>query len=150
MPQSLHFRLLSRQTQAHDRKAVDNQASVDFLVSGESLLERLAEASDGDTDFKGCFWSGLRAQNEKTLGHLLCELPPETEHGRILIYVYPECGDLGCGAYTAKVSAGTNSVRWEDFAYENGRDRPILIAGVGPFEFDLSEYSATVAAASEA
>ena len=150
MLHSFRFRLFDRQPPTHEKAATSSHVSADFLINGESLLHRLAEATDGDTDFKGFFWHGFQAQNKATLARLLCQAPPETADGRVLLYVCPECGDIGCGAYAARVKVGPASVQWCDFAYENGRDSPSPIAGVGPFNFDPAEYKSTVAAASEA
>jgi hypothetical protein len=54
------------------------------------------------------------------------------------LYVCPECGDLGCGALTAKVGRDGDYIVWSDFAFETGLDvdPPDLnrshLADVGP------------------
>jgi hypothetical protein len=73
------------------------------------------------------------AQLAKFIGKLATE--------RILLYVCADCGDLGCGALTAKISFNENSVIWSDFAYENSNEMLENYPEIGPFEFDKSLYS---------
>jgi hypothetical protein len=64
-----------------------------------------------------------------------------------LLYICPECGDIGCGAYGVKLRLTDSTAEWFDFAYENGYEagRPLA---VGPFIFDRSEYNAALEVAS--
>lgn len=116
--------------------------SSDFTINGESLLACLV--SGGDSDFLGCFARGWDDLNKHSLKQLLLQVPPETESGRSLIYVCPECADIGCGAYGCKITKIGEEYIWSDFAYENGIGEPDIIPGIGPFKFKAPEYEAVV------
>jgi hypothetical protein len=118
--------------------------SSDFLVDGKSLLKAL---DPGGGDFMGCFVRGFPAENRAKAAALLEGIPPDTGDGRILLYVCPECGDIGCGAYAVRVERNSGVVRWVDFAYVNGYEAPVPVQ-VPSFEFDEREYEDAVAAAS--
>jgi len=68
--------------------------------------------------------------------------------GRVLLYMCPECGDIGCGAYSAKIARDHGTYTWSDFAYENGYEDPRPLEGIGPFVFSSSQYEAAIASAS--
>ena len=112
----------------------------DFLVNGESLLHALVKVDGGHADFMSCFVQGLADENRRTAEKLLLSAEPDTERGGVLLYVCPECGDIACGAYSARVTRTLSGYAWHDFAYENGYEAPRLIEGVGPFHFALHEY----------
>jgi hypothetical protein len=62
---------------------------------------------------------------------------------RILLYVCSDCGDISCGALSAKLDFTENKIIWSDFAYENSIEIVERYPEVGPFEFSKEEYSAT-------
>ena len=150
MPHSLDFRLLSRPASASGGAITQGRTSVDFLIDGEGLLARLVKADGGHSDFMGCFVHGFPEQNQRKLALLAGQAPPETDEGRVLLYVCPECGDTGCGAYAAKVRVGAEVVEWSDFAYENGYEPAKRLPGLGPFVFILHEYKNVIARSSAA
>lgn len=112
---------------------------LDFIVDGASLQDLLA-AEDLVTGL-GC-WPA--APERDSIEQLLVRRPPESPSGRVPIYVCGECGDLGCGAVTAKVERTPDGIRWSDFAFENSYDPNMTdvesYRGAGPFLFDESEY----------
>lgn len=118
--------------------------SSDFFVDDRSLLREL---DPGGGDFMGCFVRGFEAQNDAKLSSLLGRTAPETDDGRVLLYVCPECGDIGCGAYAVRVERTHGVVRWSDFAYVNGYEEPVSL-DLPAFEFDEQEYERAVAVAS--
>lgn len=115
----------------------------DFLVNGHSLLEmldKLSGSKDGQpSDLIGSFVVGYPEHNQQKRDQLLLAAQPDTESGRIMLYICPECGDLGCGAYTVRVEKTGNHYTWNDFAYENGYEPPHLIANTA-FTFDAAAY----------
>lgn len=123
---------------------VAERLSADFVVDGQSLLQCLVEADGGHADFMGCLARGFPEQNAKTVSALLVQQPPQTESGRVLLYICPECGDIGCGAYSARVVEIDSGYLWESFAYENGYEEARLIEGVGPFLFDRGAYESAI------
>lgn len=58
---------------------------------------------------------------------LLMRLPAPFRSGRVPIYVCPECGDLGCGAVTARIHRVGTQVTWSDFAQEGPQREPIAL-----------------------
>ena len=49
-------------------------------------------------------WTNNTEYENGQLCELLTEKKPTLETGRIMFYVCPECGDIGCGALTGKIS----------------------------------------------
>jgi hypothetical protein len=76
------------------------------------LLEMLVKNAGGHSDFMGCFVSGYAESCERTRATLL-DVPPENGK-RVLLYICPECGDVGCGAYSALVRRDRESYVWEN------------------------------------
>ncbi len=77
------------------------------------------------------------------LGHLLPPLP----HGRVPVYICAECGDIGCGAVTARIEHLDDRVVWRDFSYENGYepfDPADVFPNIGPFSFERRAYLTTI------
>lgn len=118
--------------------------SYDFVVNGQSLLNILVTAHGGHSDFMGCFVDGFIDQNAKSLERLLWKSAPDTENGRVLLYICPECGDIGCGAYAVRISRTAHGYEWKEFAYENGHEEPRIIEGIGPFLFEVESYQAAI------
>jgi hypothetical protein len=149
MISSLDFRLLNRVASATGGTTTKGRTSVDFVIDGEGLLTRLVAADGGGHgDFMGCFVLGLPELNQAKSALLAGQSAAETDEGRVLLYLCPECGDIRCGAYAAKVQVGPELVEWSDFAYENGYEPGRRLANLGPFVFGLSEYRDVIARAS--
>ena len=55
---------------------------------------------------------------------LVSQASPDSESGRVLLYICPECGDIGCGAYSVRIEKTDAGYTWGDFAYENGYEEP--------------------------
>ena len=134
------------------------RVSFDFMVGGKSLLAELVNADDGKYEtleaiaegFMGCFVEGCESDNIKKSSQLVASTAPDTEEGRYLLYVCPECGDIGCGAYGARIRLTESEVEWYDFAYENGYESGRALPSVGPFCFSRTEYAAVIASAGAA
>jgi hypothetical protein len=88
----------------------------DFLVNGQSLYELLSAHS---FDLVGRFWQGDRAWNEESANIFLTKQSADLENGHTMLYVCPECGDIGCGAITVTIIKSDNSYSWTEFGYEN-------------------------------
>ena len=140
----LDFKILFRKGSSENGCVVHESHSSDFTINGESLLSMLVKEAGGHNDFLGCFAGGWDNLNNHSLNQLLLTDEPETESGRSLIYVCPECADIGCGAYGCKITKSNGKYIWSDFAYENGYEDPQPVLGVGPFEFSTENYESTV------
>lgn len=88
------------------------------------------------------FGLGQPEIEKHTIAQLLAKELPEPESGRVPIYICPECGDLGCGAVTARIDEEADSYIWSNFAFENNYEGTIeLYSEVGPFSFNKVAYS---------
>lgn len=139
---------LHRRGSSSNGITVAERYSADFLVNGQSLLGTIVSSHGGHADFMGCFVKGYPDQNKAAAAVLLLEAPPDSKSGRVLLYICPECGDLGCGAYAARVSKSSAGYVWDSFAYENGYEEPHLVEGVGSFFFEREAYEKAIRSAS--
>lgn len=117
---------------------------IDFIVSGKSLGQLLGLP---ELDLIGTFgWSKNKEYENRNIGEFLGLEKPELDTGRTSFYVCSECGDIGCGAITAKIEISDKDVIWKDFGYENNYSEPHLTdyKEIGPFIFDKTEYIMTL------
>lgn len=141
---TLTFQEMFRPGSASNGCTVAERCSFDFLINERSLLNAIVMAVGGHSDFMGCFVKGFLEQNKQSNSRLLLREPAETESGRILLYICPECGDIGCGTYAVSVCQYDDFFTWDSFAYENGYEEPRIIEGVGPFTFEKHAYEAAI------
>lgn len=115
--------------------------ALDFCINGHSLKHMLDRLTDtNESDLIGSLLTGMPEHNQQQRARLLGGAAPETPSGRVMLYICPECGDLGCGAYTVGIKRIGGHVIWQSFAYENGYQPPFRIAHAGPFYFDTEAY----------
>ncbi len=113
---------------------------IDFIVSGQSLGQVFGLP---DLDMIGTFgWIEDKEYENRNIDEFVGKAGSELATGRTMFYVCPECGDLGCGAITAKIEITDNKVIWKDFAYENDISGPLFddYKSITPLEFDKAEY----------
>lgn len=122
------------------------RTSADFLIDGQSLLAMLVKNAGGHSDFMGCFVSGYAEECER-MSAMLLDVPRENGK-RVLLYICPECGDVGCGAYSALVRRDRESYVWESFAYQTSECDLTSVEEFGPFVFEAGLYTAALVAAS--
>jgi len=147
---SLTFKLLKRPGSLKPGPTQVARVSLDFVVDGESLLTKLIKADGGHGDFMGCFVQGFASENRKKQTQFLEAAAPDTEEGRYLIYVCPECGDIACGAYGARIRVTEEAVEWYEFAFENGYEPGRALPSIGPFSFARAEYEQSLQVAGAA
>jgi len=145
---TLSQRQLLRPGSSSDGCTVAERLSGDFLVDGESLLQSLVQADGGHANLMGCFVKGYPEQNAKNAEKLIGLSQPDTATGRFLLYTCPECGDIGCDAYSARIMRANGYYTWSEFAYENGYEDARRIVGIGPFSFDDNAYKKAIKCAS--
>lgn len=122
-----------------------NITYVDFIISGQSL-GKLAGAFTADQI--GIFgWIPDKWHENDRVDEFLGLIPPELATGRTSFYVCPECGDIGCGAVTAKIEVTDKEVIWKEFGYETNYSAPDLAnanyQAIGPFIFEKTAYVKT-------
>jgi hypothetical protein len=115
---------------------------LDFIVSGQSLGELFDQLNFNKIGTFG--WSENKEYESKHIDEFLGNEQPELETGRSCFYVCPECGDIGCGAITAKIEITDENVVWKDFGYEDDTDflepDTTQFKNIGPFSFDKGNY----------
>lgn len=111
---------------------------VDFVVDNHSLFELITG------DLIGRLGWGANEMDRDSVDVLLLKKQPDLPNGRCLLYVCPECGDIGCGALTVRIEKIGEHFVWKEFGYENNYDdRMPLLQGynhIGPFFFDKHQY----------
>jgi len=112
---------------------------LDFVTDGRSLLDVLGPQA-GDTC--GSLGWGNPAAQASAVRRLQLEDEPQIAGEREAIFVCAECGDVGCGAVTTRITGSKGLVHWTDFAFENGWDSEASepITGAGPFTFEFRAY----------
>jgi hypothetical protein len=122
---------------------------LDFTVDGQSIGALTGAQS---RDLIGRLGWCPAQEDRAAVEQLLLRQPARLPNARQLLYVCPECGDIGCGAITALVELDGDAVTWRDFGYENDYDANMTqsFQGVGPFRFSLRDYQDVLARALEA
>lgn len=117
----------------------------ELLIDGRPLVKHFAGAQGAHPDLVfalSCTGSapGDSAQVSK---QLLGEEPSPLDSGRIPVLVCPECGDIGCGVITVRVTLQPDEVVWNDWKFENGYE-PERDTGwhspPGEMRFSLAQY----------
>jgi hypothetical protein len=142
----LDFNVLKRIASNAPGSTREGRVSIDFTVNGASLLRMLAK---GGADLMGCFVQGYPDSNDAVRRSLLEARSADSAEGRTLLYVCPECGDIGCGAYAAKIQVMDGRVTWSEFAFVNGYEPASPLPDVGSFQFDQSHYATAIERASQ-
>jgi hypothetical protein len=113
----------------------------DFTINGRPLRTML-DPGDNVTPFG---WLA-REQEVSFARPLLLRAPSPMPSGRVPLYICPECGDLGCGALTARVVEDHESFAWLDLAFETDYQEvpPTDFLEVRPFYFEKRAYEAAI------
>ena len=143
-PVPISVAVLHRKGGAAGGGSAAERFSSDFVVDGQSLFQILA----GSGDVMGCFVSGEKVFNERIRDQLLLKLASDVPSGRVLLYVCPECTDIGCGAFGCVEKKERELYIWESFAYENGYESPRIVGSFGPFRFLPEQYESAISIAS--
>jgi len=140
---------------------VTERYSVDFLINGRSLF--LATQAD-KLDLCGSFLvAGTNARikdiNRQVAEQFLFEHPTwvqeinKTPERRVMLFVCPVCGDLGCGAITVEIVRDGDLVVWSRFGHQymswqitDGAwcDDFDSYKSIGPFRFAWDAYKAVI------
>ncbi|WP_116205467.1 hypothetical protein [Amycolatopsis circi] len=91
------------------RKHQRERRYLDFEVDGVSLRGLV----DTELDLISVLTTDY-PRDPQRLARVLGEAPGDSPDGRTLLYVCPECEDIGCGAIAAKVSRRGDLVTWRD------------------------------------
>jgi hypothetical protein len=116
--ETLNFEKKIRPDQKNSKgRVIQNERTYyDFIVSGQSAKQKLnADNLDLISPFG---WSDEKYENE-IIKEFIGQKSPNIPSGRLMIYVCPECGDIGCGSITADIEITDDKVIWKNFGYEN-------------------------------
>ncbi|HEV8396572.1 MAG TPA: hypothetical protein VGQ37_19960 [Vicinamibacterales bacterium] len=147
MADRLEHSILHRRGFSDGAITVTARESVDFVINGQSVIEMLDRARNLSSDCMGCFVRGFDDANRLAAARLFMQEAPDSPAGRVLLYTCAECGDIGCGAYTVRLSRHDDLWSWSDFAWENGYEDPQSLL-LPRFEFADETYRAAILAGS--
>ncbi|MBB1287421.1 hypothetical protein HRH25_23810 [Flavisolibacter sp. BT320] len=110
----------------------------DIMIDGQSLLDILEK---GGEDLVAPFGKVyIPAYAEKVMRIFQLREVSDLDDKRVMFYVCPECGDIGCGAITGKIVEEGDKIIWFDFAYETGAGIEEQLEQVSPIEFERDAY----------
>jgi hypothetical protein len=121
-----------------------SRSFLDFVVDGVSLYDR-----HGADDISCLGWFTLD-EDEQAARRLLSTAEPDVED-RVALWVCAECGDVLCGALTARIARNADEFIWRDFAL-SWRDHAAgrWVHETGPFadwdeiRFDAAQYQQAI------
>jgi hypothetical protein len=94
---------------------------LDFVIDGLSLKAGLEGAGNLVTALNRAWLPDVRSAVGELLGR---RASSDLARGRAALLVCAVCGDLGCGAVTARLQLEPDLVIWNEFAWENGDEEP--------------------------
>ena len=121
----------------------------DILIDGRPLAEYFAGPLGAVPDSispLGPLGAEIKQYRQEQFERFLLERDPDLHEGRNSILVCPLCGDLGCGAYSARFQQEGDVIKWSEFGYENNYDPASVELDrfklMSSFVFLWNEYSA--------
>ncbi|GAB3882079.1 hypothetical protein GCM10028802_28100 [Terrabacter terrigena] len=102
---------------------------LDFTVDANPLFSSLAELTPGPFDFVGVIQDAWPIETVAAIQRLLGEASGDLPDGRVSLYVCPECGDLGCGAVTARLLLDAEAVTWQAIGCQTDYDESASALG---------------------
>jgi len=112
---------------------------LDFVIDGDSLVVRMKMSGNLVTPLNRAWLASVPDAIDELMGR---RSSPGLETGRVVLLVCGGCGDLACGAVTASLRVGADSVVWADFLWEDGYSEPSAVASAPPeaIAFSRCEY----------
>jgi hypothetical protein len=145
---------VSTYSSSEGRNAVIREGHfLDFVVDGAPLRNRLPGSDDLATNLNASWQSGAVVTALLELRGLAeSESPPAHV---VPLLVCRVCGDLGCGAWLARIDVDEDVVRWTGFRWTDWSEGTDADSGTRPatdldvLTFDRHEYEAALADAAE-
>lgn len=122
----------------HPGKEYADRKYVDFIISGQLLWKYLGLKNNSNVTAFGFFPEG--EQQRIALKEFRLQQKTQLPGERIALYICTCCGDIGCGAITAKIIDKGDKIAWTAFAYQSDPDEPGEIFDVSDIEFDRQQY----------
>lgn len=102
---------------------------LDFTVDGAPFLPQLARRAEGGLDFVSVIQQAWPIETVAAIQRLLGAHEGDLPDGRMSLYVCPGCGDLGCGAVTANLHVGPETVTWRAIGSQADYDAKVSPLG---------------------
>ena len=124
----------------------NSQRFLDFTINGGSLASILGSE---ERYLVGCLGWCRPEADARFRDELLGLSAPDLPNNRVMLYVCPQCADIGCGAITAVVERAGDDLIWSNFAHHNDVS-PVTdpdigycteFPNVGPFRFSFKQCS---------
>ena len=120
-----------------DGKYADRQY-LDFIISGQSLRDYLGIKSKTGVSPFGFFPS--KEEQKRALREFTLRQNTQLSDNRIELYVCEDCGDIGCGAITARIVDRGDRIIWAQFANQSDREQVGERIDVQEIEFNRQDY----------
>jgi hypothetical protein len=128
----------------------EKHSYLDILIDGKSLSKHFVGRLGAHPDqISPLGWStASKEYNNLLMKRFLLEAESELPGGRNPVLVCPLCGDIGCGAFTVRMSNDNSHVYWQEWLFENGIDEnpepPQWPTKPTDFYFDREQYEAAI------
>lgn len=122
----------------HESKEYSNRHYLDYIVSGQPLREYLRIKGKSNVTPFGFF--PIINEQKRALREFRLQQKTQLASNRIELYICECCGDISCGAITAKIIDAGNRIIWTGFANQNNPEDIIEEIPAEPIEFDRQSY----------
>lgn len=116
-------------------------ANPEFLIDGKRFFDVFPTQFGGFYTYNNASWGLSPFYAKEALVQCRNGGPGDFDSGRIaLVGRCLLCGDLGCGAFSVRVSIGDWSVVWSEFNWENSLGDAYAVDDAFQLEFLKDEY----------
>lgn len=119
-------------------KENSNGKFLDFIVSGQKLSDYLGIKNSKSVTPFGFFDN--KKEQQRTLKEFRFQQATRLPGGRVELYICECCGDIGCGAITAKILDRGDKIIWTDFANQTSEDEIGERINIEQLEFERIDY----------
>jgi len=114
----------------------------DLVIDGKRLLEQVERATGQAFDLASPLGWTPAAYLREYAARLVAAGPATLPSGRCELLVCPECGDLGCGCVSCRVTRDGEFVVWSELGWEASHDPAGLVRfPMGGFRFRVAELA---------
>ena len=122
----------------HQSKDTSDQQYLDYIVSGQSLREYLGIENKSSVTPFGFFPN--KEELKRSFKEFRLQQKSYLPGDRIELYSCECCGDIGCGAITAKIIDKGDKIIWTNFANQSRHDEIGQEIQVEQIEFERQMY----------
>ena len=122
----------------HQSKDTSDQQYLDYIVSGQSLREYLGIDNKSSVTPFGFF--PHKVELKRSFKEFRLQQKTYLPGDRIELYICECCGDIGCGAITAKIIDKGDKIIWTNFANQSRHDEIGQEIQVEQIEFERQMY----------